>query len=464
MEQKDLENKSVEELVNTLLDKDIYETAHAYDNFRKYAILRFRCYEECVKYMLGNARLSELEDQKRTPAFDDKVRFLFYATMMQMDSSLKDDLRKIDARQNFINNVGNLISGAYERFKERPERENESVRFLIVHIILDMCFAYVDKERVVSRLQLPAMFYDLMCRWNREESSPEDFRKFYGEAAEQDILNRTWENVKLYCQEKYIDPGEWSRSQFVQEKEYVRRFGEKLMQIAGSDGDVMRADTVQPRGAVQAESTAQPRGAVQTESTVQPRGAVQAESTAQPREAVRPESSVRSEGTMQSPYTMQAENGMQQENTPDSEEQFWQGGKKEDTYVNEAAVADWLSREKNKAEKSPTDDLLNDPTDDPTITPEYDSERNQKRSRKEDSKPKEKGFSRKGVFITLVVVGVFLIIIAWFVFGGATMTGSSGRERAKLNYTNTISAPLLLWDDADEEAQKGDTYEYFSRN
>lgn len=416
MGQKDLENKSVEKFVNVFVNENIYEIATEYEEFKKDAVLNFKYYEDCA---------TRITEEFFEQISNDKMKLGVYTTIMDFVQSNNEDLRDVEVRQHFIDNIGLRISRAYEILMDTQEGKLESVRFLLMHMILDMCFASVDeKEDGVSRLRLPAMFYDLMHKWNTNKELPKDFkdfRNFYGEAAEQDILNRTWENVKLYCEAKHDDPKEWSKRQFEQEKEYVQRFGKKLMQTVGSDDGTTWADMGQPKGTVRSESTAQPKGAVQSESTAQP------------------ENSLRSEGTTQSPYTMQ------QENIPDSGRQSWPGGKKkEDTYVDEAAG--YLSRKKNKAEKS-----------EDTIAPAYDSERNLKQSWKEDPKEKKNGFSWK--YIMIAVIGGIVaaaIIIFGVLYYQNTMINSYGRERTKLSYTNTISAPLLFGNYADEETKKGD--------
>ena len=372
------QNKEVKNFVNVFAGKNIYEIAEGYEQFKESAILQFKDYQECIEKIS-----KELKRQKEDPM--DPMKVGFYTTMVVMDRNLKDDLRKIEPRQRFIDDIGERISWAYEEAKNQSKIQEESIDFLIMRVILDMCFAYVDtKVSGVSRLQLPAMFYDLMCKWNEDESNPEDFRKFYGEAAEQDILTRTWENVKLYCQTEACDPVEWSESQITEKKEYVRRFGEKLIQMAGDEGLTTAENTLEKADIMQSE---------------------------------------------------EEQNG--EEPFPSEEE------RKEDIYVNEATSLP--SRKKKKKHEN-----LAEPRTE---------------SQEEAQKPKEKGFSGKKIMTMLVVVAVIAILfIAAALYLEKTTTGSSERGKTTLNYNNTISAPLLLWDDAAEEAQKGDTYEYFSRN
>lgn len=396
MGQKDLENKSVEKFVNVFVNENIYEIAAEYEEFKKDAVLNFKYYEDCA---------TRITEEFFEQISNNKIKVVIYNTMILV-WNLRDDLRDTKVRQRFIDNIGEQISWGYEVLKDKQERDQESVRFLLMHMILDMCFASVDeKENGVSRLRLPAMFYDLMHKWNANKELPEDFRNFYGEAAEQDILDRTWENVKLYCDGRGYNPIKWSETQLAEPMEYVQRFGKKFIEIA-----------------------------------------------------------------QQGTYYWEVEKTSGKKKRKEKYEKAEDKGERSFGAVTDGFADDSMGSSTVTPADEPTydpryaqtDDSMNDPTDDPAYAPTDGQERNWKERRKEDSKPKEKGFSRKGVIITIVGVLVILAIVGGIYFKATT--GSSGRGKTTLNYSNTISAPLLLWDHADEEVQKGDIYEYFSRN
>lgn len=232
-------NQQLMALINAYEKEGLAEFAKAYDSFRKEAIFDYGLYIECEKIMKSRAR--EL----------DQIKQGICATFLYMRQSLEvNNLTQLQERQNLIDTIGKRISKAYETLNAVQEAKNISVRFLHMHIILDMCFAcfrYKENYGYISRLHLPAMFYDLLARWNEEQrekaekqdetgqnkhskKTAENFVKFYGEEAKKDILNHTCQNVDIYCSRKNQDAILWLKKEKKSaQKRYVIDFADKLL-------------------------------------------------------------------------------------------------------------------------------------------------------------------------------------------------------------------------------------------
>lgn len=230
---------------------DVYEKgklaefAEVYDAFRKEAVLDYGLYIECEERLQEKADKLNKKEQNKNKL--DEIKLGICSTFTYMREVLKKDLEIVENRQDLIDIMGERVSRTYEVLNECAEKKKASVRFLHIHIILDMCFACFqykgNRYGYISRLHLPAMFYDLLCNWNKEQrenaerktgtderyrKKAKEFLEFYGRDAEEEVLNYTCQNVKIFCSQGQDTTKFLTKCKDATDKRYVSEFVDKL--------------------------------------------------------------------------------------------------------------------------------------------------------------------------------------------------------------------------------------------
>ena len=220
------------------------ELAEAYAVFRNDAILDYELYLNCQDRLTKAAEkmAQELEQGGKKRLIEEKLRIC--ATFTKICSVLQKNLKDTKNRQELIDTMGEKISKAYEDMYGVPEyRNNMSICYLDMHIILDLCFACFGEERgYFSRLHLPAIFYDLMHRWNeqnkenlknnRYEKISEGFVEFYGDTAEAEIVKYTHRNLEIYCKSRNKNVLDWLKEWNDPNcKKYAVQFKDQLINV-----------------------------------------------------------------------------------------------------------------------------------------------------------------------------------------------------------------------------------------
>lgn len=243
------ENRQLEMLINVYEKEGLAEFAKVYDSFRKEAILDYGLYIKCEELLKNKAE--ELDKKGQSKKNLDEIKLGICSTFTHMRQSLEKDLKVLQKRQNLIDVIGARISKAYETLNGRVELEEGLVCFLHMHIIIDMCFACFQYEGYgyISRLHLPAMFYDLLRKWNKDQDEKakktdedetnrqylqraKNFIEFYGDKAENDILNYTYQNVEIYCRKRSQETILWLKEEKKSaSKRYMIDFVDKLIGI-----------------------------------------------------------------------------------------------------------------------------------------------------------------------------------------------------------------------------------------
>ena len=173
---------AIKKLLDVFLHKKYLAIPKQYDDFKEYAIKDSDNYLEWTNLAYANQNEWKNDAKKR----------LVYNTIFNMTEALQKDCNQPDCKQNLINTIGAQIGDAYEQLCTLQEvYKDKNSRFLILHIIIDTIFAF---SAPVEKIQWSAMFYNLMCRWNLENS--EEFSDFYGVDAEEEIVDYTFENIR----------------------------------------------------------------------------------------------------------------------------------------------------------------------------------------------------------------------------------------------------------------------------
>lgn len=173
---------AIKKLLDVFLQKKYLAIPKQYGDFKEYAIKDYENYLEWINLAYANQNVWK----------DDANKKLVYNTIFNMATILQKDCNQPDCKQNLINIIGTQIGEAYEQLRTLQEvYKDKNSRFLILHIIIDTIFAF---SAPVEKIQWSAMFYNLMCRWNLDNS--EEFSDFYGVDAETEIIDYTFENIR----------------------------------------------------------------------------------------------------------------------------------------------------------------------------------------------------------------------------------------------------------------------------
>lgn len=201
--------------VEAFIQEDANGIVETYERLKKEADFQKEYYDSFIDGIRENQRR-----WKGQPERDLKEHT--FKLLSEMQIVLKEDtLAKVEIRQKLIDTMGEHVRQAIRVYENGEDESGDRKRkYFAMHLILDMLCVYCDE---VYQIQAPAIFYDLMCRWNQKEE--EKFQDFYGAEGEEEILRYTGENLKIISKGKEADLEKWLKRVCDKvQKPYVENF------------------------------------------------------------------------------------------------------------------------------------------------------------------------------------------------------------------------------------------------
>lgn len=189
-----MRNKSdIHDFINVFVYDELPGVAKKYAEFRKSAILSADNYKNLCEELKTISFEWEIDPEKKW------IFGVFEAFVNVFSKGSMEDKKH---RQLLIDTISEKMDYAYQTQTEMNKYlYNVGVRFLTLHIIIDTIFAFSSFGK---KIQLSAMFYDMMHRMT--EQGDADFNKFYGEEAENEILESTFNNLLISCYAEETSP------------------------------------------------------------------------------------------------------------------------------------------------------------------------------------------------------------------------------------------------------------------
>lgn len=189
-----MRNKSdIHDFINVFVYDELPGVAKKYAEFRKTAILSADNYKNLCEELKKISFEWEIDPEKKW------IFGVFEAFVNVFSKGSMDDKKN---RQVLIDTISEKMDLAYQTQTEMNKYlYNVGVRHLTLHIIIDTIFAFSSFGK---QIQLSAMFYDMMHRMT--EQGDADFNKFYGEEAENEILESAFNNLFLCCYAEETSP------------------------------------------------------------------------------------------------------------------------------------------------------------------------------------------------------------------------------------------------------------------
>lgn len=139
----------------------------------------------------------------------------------------------IIVRQKLIDSIGENIQKQYELYINTNVNDILKNRFWILNLIVDAIFSCCG---YIHQIQVPAMFYNLMCTWNKQNG--DGFKRFYGVNAEHRIIKRSYGNVCIISNKNKTDSDKWLNNILLKlQKEYAIKFCNLLIECCNNKAD-----------------------------------------------------------------------------------------------------------------------------------------------------------------------------------------------------------------------------------
>lgn len=162
---------------------DVSQVMQSYGRFRENAVLNRGQYRELEKIFNRNGGNWYYQADSWKGVF-----LKYYSHIMELCGDIEN--RKSGDLKRLAEKILDLLWGIADDFSGLAA-EWSDFRFAVLDVMLDAVCAYGEAD---NRLRYPAMIYDMICRLNRKD---EGFCQFYGEKAEQRVVDRTLDIAEL---------------------------------------------------------------------------------------------------------------------------------------------------------------------------------------------------------------------------------------------------------------------------
>lgn len=160
-----------------------------------------------------------------------------YAMMCDLDlkiSTFLDSLSEggddLSARQDLIDGICDSQNRLYEKMKGLHGTEAYRFRYYLQQFIIDEAAARAKKAEHLY--DLLGMYYSLLRMWNEEQRESEAFQNFFGEIAEQEFINRAYNDISICSRSPKYEGFGWGtyikQTAPSNEREHVRLFAEQI--------------------------------------------------------------------------------------------------------------------------------------------------------------------------------------------------------------------------------------------
>lgn len=208
-------NDVIDDFYNVFIERDYITTIEQYSVFSREAIKDSQYFAEWITKSIRVDNLGK----------DYIYKDFFVKTAAEINNRLIVDCNPVKERQDLIDCIGEHVSEYFKLLYGNKVYGDNTSRFAILHLMIDMFFAYSD---ITNKIRWSAMLYKLLSDWNNQNS--DEFNQFYGEDAEEDIIDYTLQNIKMLSNNAV----EWLEQTDIlnisQKKKYVADFRSKLLE------------------------------------------------------------------------------------------------------------------------------------------------------------------------------------------------------------------------------------------
>ncbi len=122
----------------------------------------------------------------------------------KLSKATKKSLKDVDNRQKLIDVIGECLQTECDRDDDIEHTKEE--KFFVLYLMIDILFIFQENKE--DKIKAVALLYALMKRWNKAYKD-ENFGQFYGQSAEQEIINHFYENIEVISRNENKKVSQW---------------------------------------------------------------------------------------------------------------------------------------------------------------------------------------------------------------------------------------------------------------